>query len=82
MVVSDSPALNRVSIIGTGSFLPNEPVSTARINEVLGAIDSAPADVKEFAARFARKFADRCGVEFRHYAIDPATGRMPLRIHG
>lgn len=76
MILPHGPSLNRVCITGTGSFLPNEPVSTARINEVLGSIDQAPADVQEFGSRFARKFAERCGVEYRHYAIDPATGRM------
>lgn len=67
---------HRVVLTGTGSFLPNAPVSTDRISEVLGPIDSAPADVQKFGARFARKFADRCGVDFRHYAVDPDTGRL------
>lgn len=82
MIASHPAPLHRVSVMGTGSFLPNEPVSTARIDEVLGAIDSAPAEVREFATRFARKFAQRCGVEFRHYAIDPATGRMTHTVVG
>lgn len=70
----------RVVLTGTGSFLPNAPVTTADIDQVLGPLTEAPEEVRKFAARFARKFASRCGVEYRHYAIDLATGRMTHNV--
>ena len=72
--------LRRVILAGTGSFLPNAPVPTDRIDEVLGTIDSAPEKVRTFGARFARKFAERSGVEFRHFAIDPDTKQMTHNV--
>jgi len=66
----------RVVMTGIGSFLPNDPVPVDRIDEVLGPIDEAPEPVVTFARRFAKRFPQRSGVEFRHFAIDPQTGDM------
>lgn len=66
----------RVVLSGVASFLPNDPVPTDRIDDVLGPLDGAPQDVRVFAERFARRFTKRSGVEYRHFAIDPKTGRL------
>jgi len=66
----------RVVLSGVGSFLPNDPVPTDRIDDVLGPLDGAPQAVRVFAERFGRRFTKRSGVEHRHFAIDPKTGEL------
>ena len=70
----------RVVLSGVASFLPNDPVPTDRIDEILGPLNGAPPAVRVFAERFARRFARRSGVEHRHFAIDPKTGEMTHTI--
>ncbi len=68
--------LRRVSITGTGSFLPNDPVPNNRIDEVLGSLDDAPASVKSFIATAGARMLAESGIETRHFAIDPQTHRL------
>jgi len=68
--------LRRVSITGTGSFLPNDPVPNHRIDEVLGSLDDAPASVKSFIATAGARMLAESGIETRHFAIDPQTHRL------
>ena len=49
-----------VQVIGVGSHLPGEPISSARIEELVGAL---PEEV-----------ARDISIEARHWMIDPATG--------
>jgi len=65
-----------VSITGTGSFLPNDPVPNNRIDEVLGSLDDAPASVKSFIATAGARMLAESGIETRHFAIDPQTHRL------
>lgn len=55
--------LNRVS-----AFLPNAPVSNDEMEAVLGMAGDVPSRVRKMILRSN-------GIESRHYAIDPATGR-------
>lgn len=55
-------------ISGIGVLLPNEPVSNAEIENVLGPINGV-------ASRTKRLILRNNGILTRHYAIDPATGR-------
>ncbi|MHC5009433.1 MAG: beta-ketoacyl synthase N-terminal-like domain-containing protein [Planctomycetota bacterium] len=66
----------RVRICGTGSFLPNEPVSNDRIDEVLGPIDEAPLAVRKFMRTVARRLLKQGGVTSRHFAVDPETRQL------
>jgi len=69
-----SNALRRVFIAGTGSFLPNEPVPNARIDEVLGLLTGAPDRVQSFIRTIGTRMLATSGIEQRHFAIDPVTG--------
>ena len=66
-------ALRRVCVIGTGSFLPNEPVPNDRLEAVLGPLDAAPPRVKSFVQNIAPKILENTCVKFRHFAIDPVS---------
>lgn len=71
-----SASLQRVSVIGTGSFLPNAPVSNDRIDDVLGPLAAAPARVQGFVETVGRRMLDLGGVQSRHFAIDPESRRL------
>lgn len=58
-----------VYINDMATFLPNAPVSNDAIEDVLGKIDGYPSRLK-------RTVLKNNGIHFRHYAIDPVTGRM------
>jgi len=62
-----------VSIIGTGSYLPGEPVPADAIDSVLGHIDGLPERVATRAKRIGRAILSRTGVRHRYYALDPDT---------
>ena len=66
----------RVSVAGTGSFLPGDPIPNDRIDEVLGPITNAPARVRSFIETVGKRMLRDGGVEFRHFAIDPKTRKL------
>ncbi len=66
----------RVSVAGTGSFLPGDPVPNNKIDEILGPLDNAPARVKSFVENVGRRMLRDGGVETRHFAIDPKTHKL------
>ena len=51
------------------SFLPNDPVSNDRMEEILGKVNGA-------ASRARRIVLKNNGIRSRHYAVDPASGRL------
>ena len=55
------PQLHRVSIIGTGSFLPGDPVPNDRIDEILGPINEAPARVQSFVKNIGSRMLANSG---------------------
>jgi 3-oxoacyl-[acyl-carrier-protein] synthase-3 len=65
--------LQPVSIVGTGSFLPGEPVPADSVDRVLGAIAGLPERVAAHAKRMERAVLARTGVRQRYYALDPVT---------
>ncbi|HOW69913.1 MAG TPA: 3-oxoacyl-ACP synthase III family protein [Phycisphaerae bacterium] len=71
-----NPQLKRVSIVGTGSFLPNDPVPNSRLDEVLGPLTDAPERVKSFMETIGTRMLANSGVEFRHFAIDIKTRKL------
>lgn len=68
--------LRRVSITGTGSFLPNDPVRNCHIDDVLGPLTDAPDSVKSFIATAGARMLAEGGIETRHFAVDPQTHRL------
>jgi 3-oxoacyl-[acyl-carrier-protein] synthase III len=71
-----SAEFHRVSIAGTGSFLPGEPVSNDRLDDILGPLDGAPENVRSYVKNVASRMLASSGVEFRHFAIDPQTRKL------
>ncbi|HSW46144.1 MAG TPA: 3-oxoacyl-ACP synthase III family protein [Phycisphaerae bacterium] len=69
-------ALRPVAVIGSGSFLPNDPVPNSKLDEVLGHLDQAPPKVRKFMENIGPVILQRSGVEHRHFAIDPKTHKL------
>lgn len=57
-----------VHVVGVGSALPGEPIDNDRMESVLGAVNGKPS-------RTRRRILKSNGIETRHYALDPETGR-------
>lgn len=55
-------------ITDLAGFLPNAPVSNDEIENVLGMVNGRPSRSRKIVLR-------NNGIQSRHYAIDPATGR-------
>ncbi len=62
-----------IRILGTGSYLPGEPVPAEHVEHVLGAIPGLPARVAARSARIGVEVLARAGVRNRHFALDPKT---------
>lgn len=77
-----APTLSRVRVAGTGAFLPNPPVENDRIDAVLGPLDDAPLGVRTMLRTTARRLLAQSGIERRHFAVDPATGRLTHDVAG
>jgi 3-oxoacyl-[acyl-carrier-protein] synthase-3 len=75
-----SGTLQRVAVIGTGSFLPNDPIPNDRIDDVLGHLTKAPEKVQNFVRTVGRRMLENGGVETRHFAIDPETHALTHTI--
>src|SRR5450631_1729611 len=56
-------------VTGWGVCLPNSPVSNDNIEAVLGKLQWQPESVKRAVLKIN-------GIATRHYAIDPAAGKM------
>ncbi|RMD79894.1 MAG: hypothetical protein D6820_07555, partial [Lentisphaerae bacterium] len=57
-----------VFIQGTGSFLPNQPISVDELEKVLGRIGKN-------ASRSLRIISRSNGIKTRYFALDPETGQ-------
>jgi 3-oxoacyl-[acyl-carrier-protein] synthase-3 len=75
-----SETLKRVCVVGTGSFLPNEPVPNDRIDDVLGHLTEAPEKVQTFIRTVGRRMLNTGGIETRHFAVDPETHALTHTI--
>lgn len=62
-----------VKIIGTGTYLPGDPVPFDDIGTVLGDIPDAPKRVRKWMHEINPVMKEMLGVEYYHYAYDPAT---------
>ena len=61
--------LRSAYVTGLGVCLPNSPVANDEVEHVLGRLSKQSAAVK-------RRALMNNGIKSRHYAIDPATGKM------
>jgi len=69
-----------VSVVGTGSFLPNSPVPNDRIDDVLGPLDEAPRRVQSFIKAGGGAMLGDSGIKYRHFAVDPETRKLTHTI--
>ncbi len=69
-----------VSITGTGSYLPGEPVPAASVGSVLGYIEGMPRRVAQHAELIEKAVLERTGVKQRYYALDPVTRKQTESI--
>jgi 3-oxoacyl-[acyl-carrier-protein] synthase III len=73
-------SLQRVCMIGTGSFLPNDPVPNDQIDDVLGQLTEAPEKVRQFIRTVGWRMLENGGVKTRHFAINPETHTLTHSI--
>jgi 3-oxoacyl-[acyl-carrier-protein] synthase III len=62
-----------ISILGTGSYLPGEPVGIDRVEDVLGRLDGLNGRLAGRIDPLRERLLARSGVAKRHFAIDPQT---------
>ncbi len=62
--------------MGTGSFLPGDPIPNDRLDDILGPLDKAPDNVKSYIQNVASRMLASSGVEYRHFAVDPQTHKL------
>ncbi len=65
--------LNNVKIIGTGAYLPGEPLNIHQVDDVLGKLDKAPKKIQKWLDRMRNLMDQLLEVEFYHFAISPET---------
>lgn len=65
-----------VKIAGTGSYLPGAPITSDRLEAVLGRLEHAPRKVRNFVDNLGQRVLERGGIETRHLAVDPDSGNM------
>jgi 3-oxoacyl-[acyl-carrier-protein] synthase III len=69
-------ASKSVHIVGTGSFLPGQPIPNERLESVLGRLDGAPPKVQSFVNNLGPRMLERSGIKTRHFAVNPETGDL------
>jgi 3-oxoacyl-[acyl-carrier-protein] synthase III len=67
---------SRICVLGSGSYLPGEPVATDQVEEVLGRLDGLNDRLASRLDQFRERLLSRSGVLNRHFAIDPQTRRQ------
>lgn len=65
-----------VRIVGTGAYLPGEPVGFDDIDLVLGALTEAPEELQRWYARAKQTMRSLLGMEVYHFAVDRSTGQL------
>lgn len=68
-----SNTLRCVRIAGTGSFLPNAPLTNDQLDDTLGRLTEAPQRVQTFVQNVGRRMLEGSGIQTRHFAVDPET---------
>lgn len=62
-----------VIIAGAGSYLPGAPIPGEALDEVLGPLDQAPAELRRWYERAKQSMRPLLGMDVYHLAIDPLT---------
>jgi 3-oxoacyl-[acyl-carrier-protein] synthase III len=62
-----------VKLIGTGSYLPGEPIKFEEINNYLGPFTNAPEKIQKWTEKIQPILKEILGVEYCHYAFNNKT---------
>ncbi len=62
-----------VKIVGSGSFLPGEPVHPDQVDDYLGELTDAPVKIRKWLKRVRILMKELLEVEYYHFALDPKT---------
>lgn len=62
-----------VKVLGTGSFLPGNPIPFDEIEDYLGKITDAPKKVMRWLERIKPLMKELLDIDYVYYAIDPQT---------
>ena len=65
-----------VNVLGSGSYLPGDPVAADQVENVLGRLDGLNDRLASRLDQFRQRLLLRSGVTNRHFAIDPQTRRQ------
>ncbi|MDH5572944.1 MAG: 3-oxoacyl-ACP synthase [Gammaproteobacteria bacterium] len=63
-------------IIGTGSYLPGEPIPFSKAQSVLGELNDIKPKVKRWFDNNSELMREMLGINYYHYVIDPLTGEI------
>ncbi|MFM7201071.1 MAG: 3-oxoacyl-ACP synthase III family protein [Myxococcota bacterium] len=64
---------HRVLVVGTGSYLPGEPIPFDEVDQVLGELELVDDDFKRWYKRSKRTMKQLLGMESYYFALDPKT---------
>jgi len=66
-----------VKILGSGTYLPGEPIPLEKVDEYLGELTDAPSKIQKWLKMTKGLMGQMLDVEYYHFAIDPVT-----RVYG
>jgi 3-oxoacyl-[acyl-carrier-protein] synthase III len=67
---------NKICIVGSGSFLPGNPVLPDQVDDFLGSLSNAPVKIQKWLKRIRLLMKELLEVEYYHFAIDPETRKF------
>ncbi|MBS4013324.1 MAG: 3-oxoacyl-ACP synthase III family protein [Bacteroidetes bacterium] len=62
-----------VKIVGSGHYLPGEPIPFKDVDYYLGELNEIPPKVKKWLERIKEVMSELIEVEYYHFALDPET---------
>ena len=62
-----------VYIIGSGAYLPGEPIPFEALDDLLGPLSDAPARIQRWMKNTKQVMGQLLDIKHLHYAIDPET---------
>jgi 3-oxoacyl-[acyl-carrier-protein] synthase III len=65
-----------VYVVGSGTYLPGEPIPAERIGEVLGPLTAAPPRIRRWIESTGPVLRELLDIRWVHYAFDPSTRRF------
>ncbi|MCP4265034.1 MAG: 3-oxoacyl-ACP synthase III family protein [Candidatus Brocadiaceae bacterium] len=64
---------NDVKVVGSGTYLPGDPIPFDDIEKVLGSLPKAPKRIRRWMEEMEPVMKEMLDIEYYHYAFDPKT---------